>query len=525
MENCRHLASETAIDEAVGRDSVRELVERLVTAQGDTSVDDCLEGARQLLGADVAAIVLERGDGTSAVVHVRASRRTMMPLEDDDIAWVAVRQALDSDSEVVWDRTNQSEPSSISSLAIYAALVAPLRVSAARGALYFDFRYPGTPIELSHQRFLSAAVALLGAIFERRIAAGAARERAPHPQSQFPGHAQTPSLDELLRPRSMARVREQVAMALCVATPVLIVGESGSGKTVLAQALAQASGRSPIVRVVLGASDDLNTMASELFGHERGAFSGAMGKRVGLFEHADGGTVILDEVLNMPLHAQKLLLDYTQFGTYRPLGYDKPQPKRACTRIFAASNGNLRAAIRDGRFREDLYHRLAGITLRMPPLRDRREDIPALAEHVLLRIDGSRPWTLSVDARWRLSSNAHAWPGNVRELEWLVQRARERALARDAVATEIGATDVVEALEACAPDSARLHAPLPCESLAEEWKRLQECRAQVEQREADVLREALRRHQGVVARAATELGVARTTLAGRARSLGVGERK
>jgi len=97
----------------------------------------------------------------------------------------------------------------------------------------------------------------------------------------------------------------------------------------LAHSIAETSGKRPIVRATLGGSDDLNTITSELFGHERGSFSGATGRRVGLVEFANGGTLILDELLNLPPHAQKLLLDFTQFGTYRPLGYDRAEPKRA----------------------------------------------------------------------------------------------------------------------------------------------------------------------------------------------------
>src|SRR5262249_24344692 len=139
----------------------------------------------------------------------------------------------------------------------------------------------------------------------------------------------SPALDELLAPPSLKAIREEVFSALRGSSTLLILGESGTGKTLLAQAIAEASGRGRIVRAIPGSSDDLNTISSELFGHERGASSGAVARRAGLVEFADGGTLQLDEVLNFPLHAQKLLLDVTQFGTYRPLGYDRPEPKRA----------------------------------------------------------------------------------------------------------------------------------------------------------------------------------------------------
>src|SRR4029079_19208768 len=193
-------------------------------------------------------------------------------------------------------------------------------------------------------------------------------------------------------------------------------------KTLLAQAIAEASAKRPIVRATLGGSDDLNTITSELFWHERGAFSGATGRRVGLVEFANNGTLILDELLNLPPHAQKLLLDFTQFGTYRPLGYDRAEPKKARVRIVGATNGDLRAAMRDGRFREDLYHRLAAVVIALPSLRERRGDIPALAERTLRRDDSSEVCTLSIATRQLLVAPALECSGNVRQLERVVAR-------------------------------------------------------------------------------------------------------
>ena len=261
------------------------------------------------------------------------------------------------------------------------------------------------------------------------------REQLREAQSHCTEARHTPPLADLLAFPSMRSIRRDLESALAGDSPILITGESGTGKTLFAQAFAEASARQPIVRIVLGGSDDLNTITSELFGHERGSFSGAGSKRVGLVEFAHGGTLLLDEILNLPKQAQKLLLDFTQFGTYRPLGYDRPEPKLAKVRIVAATNGDLRVAVRQGHFREDLYYRLAGVTIRLPPLRERRSDIPALAESATRRSEPARGWTLSLDLRRRLASSDYAWPGNVRELEWTMRRARDHAVVRDPEAT------------------------------------------------------------------------------------------
>ena len=256
---------------------------------------------------------------------------------------------------------------------------------------------------------------------------------------------------------------------------------------------------------------------SELFGHERGSFSGALGRRTGLVEFADGGTLILDEVLNLPSHAQQLLLDFTQFGQFRPLGWPKPEPKTSRVRLIAATNGDLTAAIAAGRFRDDLYHRIAVVTLTLPALRDRRDDLPALAESALRRADRTRAWRLDLDARRAVLSPRLQWPGNLRRLEAVVQRARLRALARDPGTEVIAVGDLDLREPGGASGEAR---PEPLE-LGAAWRALGLARADLDARERTLIEDALARHDGVVARAAQELGVARTSLVSRIQTLGV----
>jgi sigma-54 specific flagellar transcriptional regulator A len=242
-------------------------------------------------------------------------------------------------------------------------------------------------------------------------------------------------------------------------------------------------------------------------------------------EYADGGTLILDEILNLPPHAQQILLDFTQFGTYRPLGYTRSEPKRASVRILAATNGDLRGAMREGRFRQDLYYRLAGLVIELPPLVARREDIPAIAEGTLRRVDPSRGWALSLPVRRALMSPSIAWSGNVRQLEHAVRRARERALAADPGAREL----LLEHFSAHDLDGAAPLPPAPAKpsplaqagTLSDRWREMHTERERLEELETALLKQALDEAGGVVAHAARVLGVARTTLSSRVDALGL----
>ena len=203
---------------------------------------------------------------------------------------------------------------------------------------------------------------------------------------------------------------------------VLIQGESGTGKEVIAKAVHHASPRAarPFVAVNCGAVPEA-LLESELFGHVRGAFTGAAGNKLGLFEEADGGTLFLDEIAEMPAALQVKLLRALQSGEVRRLG--ATQTTIIDVRVIAATHGDLVARISQGTFREDLFYRLNVIHVPLPPLRERREDLPALAEHFLARSAGKlgRTLRLSPGALERLLR--YPWPGNVRELENAIERA------------------------------------------------------------------------------------------------------
>ncbi len=203
---------------------------------------------------------------------------------------------------------------------------------------------------------------------------------------------------------------------------VLIEGETGVGKELVAAAVHTRSARHARLFVAQNcATLPENLLESELFGHKKGSFTGAAEDKKGLFEVADGGTLFLDEVAEIPMFLQAKLLRALQEGEVRPVGSNRP--RHVDVRIIAASNRNLDREVHEGRFREDLYYRLNVFPLRVPPLRERREDVPQLAKHFLQRYvrDFGKPVSGLTDSALALLTS-YDWPGNVRELQNEVQR-------------------------------------------------------------------------------------------------------
>jgi transcriptional regulator with GAF, ATPase, and Fis domain len=218
-------------------------------------------------------------------------------------------------------------------------------------------------------------------------------------------------------------VMEQIALVARSDVPVLVLGETGSGKEVVARAIHTRSRRAtgPFLRVNCGAIPP-ELIDSELFGHEKGSFTGAVGVRKGWFERADGGTLFLDECGELPAAAQVRLLRILQDGSFERVGGERPL--RADVRIVAATHRDLQALVADGRFREDLWYRIAVFPIRLPPLRERRDDVPLLAAHFALRAAkrlGIPPLVPSPEDNNLLV--AYPWPGNVRELAAVIERA------------------------------------------------------------------------------------------------------
>jgi DNA-binding NtrC family response regulator len=296
--------------------------------------------------------------------------------------------------------------------------------------------------------------------------------------------------------QQIARVVRKVA---ATDATVLILGESGTGKDLVARAIHLQSERAPnpFVPVNCGAIPG-ELLESEMFGHERGAFTGAAAPRAGLFPLADGGTIFLDEVAEMSPSLQVKLLRVLQDREVRPVGGDRVV--YVDVRVVAASNKDLAAEVAAGRFREDLFYRLDVIPLTMPALRERRSDIPLLVRHFLARENGKRggrPLSVSEDAMVYLWE--YDWPGNVRELENVVERLA--VLADDAV---IGVADLPPAVRALPGCRSASRVTLETAGL--------DLNAAVEEFEQRLIADALRRTKGNKQAAARLLGIKRTTL-------------
>jgi two-component system response regulator AtoC len=251
--------------------------------------------------------------------------------------------------------------------------------------------------------------------------------------------ANEPADEELLgRTPAMLEVFKTIGRVAGTQEPVLILGESGTGKELVANAIHANSPRlgQPFIKVNCAALSP-TLLESELFGHEKGAFTGAVARRLGRFEQAHGGTLFLDEVGDLDLDLQAKLLRVLQVGQFERVGGN--ETVQTDVRVISATNRDLPAQVAAGRFREDLFYRLNVVLIRLPPLRERHDDIPLLAEHILGRLARKYHWPqlgLSPQAREQLLS--HTWPGNVRELQNVLARAAILARGRPILPDDLG---------------------------------------------------------------------------------------
>jgi len=346
--------------------------------------------------------------------------------------------------------------------------------------------------------------------------------------------------DVITRSSVMGRVLRQAEKAAASTIPVLIEGESGVGKELIARAVHGSGERrsKPFVAVNCGAIPD-NLVESILFGHERGAFTGATERHVGKFAEADGGTLFLDEVGELPLPAQVKLLRALQEGEVEPVGARRSV--RVDVRVISATNRNLIADVKSGRFREDLFYRLHVFPLSVPPLRDRPEDIPDLVRHSLVRFCAEEGKAVKAVSSEAMTLLKHArWPGNVRQLENAIFRAvvlaegdeigieefpqiaiRDAAVERASPATLVPGDDagpggepplVIEAAPPFSPDR------LPLLDEASHLRPLDEL-------EAEIIRFAIAHYRGQMSEVARRLRIGRSTLYRKLEALQLSDRE
>ncbi len=378
--------------------------------------------------------------------------------------------------------------------------------------------YLGKPFDLARVEKLVkdlAAAEPAGANGHELVESGGI-ERHIDPHAEPRRYSEISLPDTLIgRSAAMIEVYKEIGRVARTEMTVLLMGESGTGKELVARAIHSNSTRSrgPFVTVNMAAIPR-DLIESELYGHEKGSFTGAVERRPGKFELASGGTLFLDEIGEMPIELQAKLLRVLQEREVDRVGGSRPLP--VDVRIVAATNADLARSVEEGRFRRDLYYRLAVVPIRLPPLREREGDVILLARHFVAKYGEQlkgRPVALARDAEPLLLS--HPWPGNVRELQNVVQRvllklAGPRVTGRDlsgllpaATSQERGLVGLVDGiLDAPAPEGGRYHAALAT-------------------LEAPLISAALARTHGNQLRAAELLGMNRNTLRERMRALGM----
>jgi len=328
--------------------------------------------------------------------------------------------------------------------------------------------------------------------------------------------------------RSVRMVRDMMGQVADSEATVLILGESGTGKEVVARNLHYNSTRRnrPFVPVNCGAIPP-DLLESELFGHEKGAFTGAISARQGRFEMAESGTLFLDEIGDMSLHMQVKLLRVLQERTFERVGSNKSI--RTNVRIVAATHRDLESLIEEGKFREDLYYRLNVFPIEMPPLRDRIDDIPLLVNELIARMEAEKRGSVRLTPAAVMALCQYRWPGNVRELANLIERlvimypygvvdigdlpekfrSESKVFGTDSVATEITSSEMVGLMF----EKQELSTRLPRDGL--------DLKEHLSALEYNLIKQALDDADGVVAHAAKRLKMRRTTLVEKLRKYGL----
>ena len=382
------------------------------------SSEEILSLGMELIEADGGYLFTVDGGSLSLLCSI--------PEDNDNYSNSAVNAALKNREAIIWSAVDgaagggEVSTQSLAQKNIHSILVSPLqnRVSGQIiGLLYLHRKKPDSPFSEPQRKLFARICQAVGGVLGANQAQIEQAERI-ETLREVKGAG-----DMVYSSQEMSKLVEAAKRTAASTVPVLITGETGTGKDVLANFIHAHSARSskPFIAVNCGAIPE-NLIESELFGHEKGAFTGATALQRGLFEQASSGSLFLDEVGELPLLMQVKFLRALQSGRIRRVGGNEEIP--VDVRVIAATNRDLPAEIREGRFREDLYYRLNLVQLRLPPLRDREGDVLVLATHILKKACVS--FNMNAAALTRAAEKAllkYTWPGNVRELENKIQKA------------------------------------------------------------------------------------------------------
>ena len=381
------------------------------------------------------------------------------------------------------------------------------------GALYVDHRGLGNAFSQEDQTFLQVFANLVGVALVNARMYEQLEEKAQYLQQQVERRYQ---LGDLVgQSDAMQAIYRLIESAAKSDISVLVQGETGTGKELAARAIHYNSTRKDqrfLSQNCAALSSEL--LQSELFGHKKGAFTGATEDHKGIFEEANRGTVFLDEIGDAPPELQRSLLRVLQEGEIRRVG--ETVDRKVDVRIIAATNRNLKQEVKNGSFREDLYYRLHVIQIDMPPLRERMEDVPLLAEHLLIRIKenvNKSVGGVTVGAIRALTS--YKWPGNVRELENEIRRAVALAEEDGEITPDLFSESIGHAVSGVFVE---YHLPARADAHTQAGGRLQDCMQEYEKR---LIMDALEKYEGNIKRTAEELGLVRASLYRKMNRLGL----
>ena len=514
--------------DALSLDKKRDqLLDDITGLLGITREQDVLElimdALIQLTEAERGFLVTVTDEGGQVFQVARHLERKTLETPEREVSRRIVQHVVNTGRPVHLDEARSSDlfsqSSSVRDLGLRSVLAVPLRAGdEVLGAVYLENRKVSGHFTTHAAEMASRVADRIGLsikhaqVVTRLQTAANEMQIALQQKHRFEGIVG--------QSRALLEVVETVAIAAKSDLPLLIQGESGTGKELLARAAHYHSQRAakPFVAVNCAALPR-ELLESQMFGHVRGAFTGAVADRVGLFATAEGGTLFLDEIGEMDLSLQPKLLRVLQFGEYRRVGSDRQ--RQADVRLVAASRASLREAVAEGRFRDDLFYRINAIHVVVPPLRERKEDVPTLATHFLQKqanasADGRRgrlrPVPCAIEDQAMACLLSYDFPGNVRELETLLQRAalfsKDGRIGVDALPPDVRQTQ--QARHARMPPAV----PRPIPKTAEELKHAKlvakaESAAEIER--AFVI-DALTQTQGNVTEAAHRASINRSQL-------------